>query len=244
MTEPKRRVLVTGASRGIGRGVAEGLAADGFDVTVHYGRRADAAGEVCAAIEAAGGSARALGFDVSDREATRAALEAELDARGGFWGIVANAGVSDDAPLASMAPEAWDRVVRTNLDGFYNVVQPLVMPLVRLRDGGRIVVLSSVSGVAGNAGQVNYAATKAGLIGAAKSLALELAKRRITVNAVAPGFIATEMIAGLDEDAITGRIPLRRVGTVEEVASLVRYLFSDGAAYLTAQCVSVNGGMV
>ncbi|QDU67256.1 3-oxoacyl-ACP reductase FabG [Engelhardtia mirabilis] len=244
MSESKRRVLVTGASRGIGRGIAEQLAADGFDVTVHFGRRAEAAQEVCAAIEGAGGNARALGFDVGDRDATQSALAADLEQHGAYWGVVSNAGISDDAPFASMGPEAWDRVVRTNLDGFYNVVQPLVMPMVRLRDGGRIVVLSSVSGVGGNAGQVNYAATKAGLIGAAKSLAQELAKRKITVNAVAPGFIATEMIEGLPTEDITARIPLRRVGTVGEVASLVRYLFSDGAAYITAQTISVNGGMV
>lgn len=235
---------MTGASRGIGRGIAEQLAASGFAVTVHYGRRADAAEEVCAAIESAGGTARALGFDVTEREATQTALAADVGEHGAYWGVVSNAGISDDAPLASMSAEAWDRVIATNLDGFYNVVQPLVMPMVRLREGGRIVVLSSVSGVGGNPGQVNYAATKAGLVGAAKSLAQELARRKITVNAVAPGFIATEMIDGLPEEEIKGRIPLRRVGTVDEVASLVNYLFSDGAAYITAQCISVNGGMV
>ncbi|MEO0651348.1 MAG: 3-oxoacyl-ACP reductase FabG [Planctomycetota bacterium] len=238
-----RRVLITGASRGIGRAVAEHLGRAGFHVVVHYRSGADLADEVAAGIREAGGSAETVGFDVADRAATQAALEESL-AGGAFWGIVSNAGVTADAPLASLAGDDWDRVLRTNLDGFYNVVQPLVMPMVRLRDGGRIVVMSSVSGLGGNAGQTNYAASKGGLISAAKSLAQELAKRRITVNAVCPGFVATEMVEGLDEQEITKRVPLRRMGTVDEVASLVRYLFSDEAGYITAQAISVNGGML
>jgi 3-oxoacyl-[acyl-carrier protein] reductase len=241
MTE-RRRVLVTGASRGIGRAVALHLGRAGFHVAVHYRAGAEAAEEVAESIRAGEGSAETLGFDVGDRDATRAALEQAL-AAGPFWGVVSNAGVTADAPLASLAAEDWDRVLRTNLDGFYNVVQPLVMPMVGLRDGGRIVAMSSVTGLTGNAGQTNYAASKGGLIAAAKSLALELAKRRITVNAVCPGFVGTDMVEGLDPAAVKDRVPMRRMGTPDEVASLVAYLFSDGAGYLTGQAISVNGGL-
>lgn len=238
-----RRVLVTGASRGIGRAVAEHLGRAGFHVLVHFRSGQEQAEAVAGTIRDGGGSAETVGFDVADRQATRAALEQAL-AAGAFWGVVSNAGVTADAPLASLAPEDWDRVLRTNLDGFYNVVQPLVMPMVRLREGGRIVVMSSVSGLGGNAGQTNYAASKGGLVSAAKSLAQELARRKITVNAVCPGFVATEMVEGLDADEVAKRVPLRRLGTVDEVASLVGYLFSDDAAYITAQAISVNGGML
>jgi 3-oxoacyl-[acyl-carrier protein] reductase len=237
-----RRVLVTGASRGIGRAVAQSLGRAGFDVVCHYRTGREQAEQVAEGIRSEGGAASTLGFDVADREATRAALEQALE-RGAFWGVVSNDGVTADAPLATLAPDAWDRVLRTNLDGFYNVVQPLVMPMVRLRDGGRIVSMSSVTGIAGNAGQTNYAASKGGLVAASKSLALELAKRRITVNAVAPGFIETEMVADLDTSAVIERVPLRRMGTADEVASLVAYLFSDAAAYITGQAISVNGGL-
>ncbi|MHC4262182.1 MAG: 3-oxoacyl-ACP reductase FabG [Planctomycetota bacterium] len=238
----QRKVLVTGASRGIGRAVAEHLGRAGFHVAVHYRSGADLAEEVAEGIRSSGGSAETLGFDVADREATGAAL-AEAISDGAFWGVVSNAGVTADAPLASLAPDDWDRVLRTNLDGFYNVVQPLVMPMVRLRQGGRIVAMSSITGLAGNAGQTNYAASKGGLIAASKSLAFELAKRKVTVNAVCPGFVATEMVEGLDESAVLDRVPMRRMGTADEVASLVGYLFSDGAAYITAQAISINGGM-
>ncbi len=237
-----RRVLVTGGSRGIGRAIALELARAGHELVLTYRSGTDAAAEVCAAIEAAGGRARSLGFDVADRQATRAALRAELDAHGAFWGVVVNAGVTDDVPLASMKPEAWDRVLRTNLDGFYNVVQPLVMPMVRLRDGGRVVTMSSFAGLHGNRGQTNYAASKAGLIGATRSLALELAKRRITVNAVAPGFVATDMVAELPQDVVE-RVPLGRMASAEEVAALVGYLFSDGAGYVTGQTIAIDGGL-
>jgi 3-oxoacyl-[acyl-carrier protein] reductase len=238
-----KRVLVTGASRGIGRATAVALARGGYEVVLNYRDREDAAPAVRAEIEAAGGRASTLRFDVADRAAARAAIEAELRERGAFWGLVLNAGVTADGPFAGMSGEAWDRVLTTNLDGFYNVVQPLVMPMVQLRAGGRIVVMTSISGQNGNRGQANYAASKAGLIAAAKSLAQELAKRNVTVNCVAPGLIETDMTAAIPRDEVLERIPLRRFGKPEEVASAVEYLFSDGAAYVTGQVLAVNGGM-
>lgn len=238
-----RRVLVTGGSRGIGRAVSLRLAEDGFQVTVGYRSREDEARSVVAAIEAAGGHAAPLALDVADRDATGAVLAEQIADHGPYWGIVSNAGVTADGPFPAMTGEAWDRVLRTNLDGFYNVIHPLVMPMVRGRRGGRIVAMSSVAGIMGNRGQVNYSASKAGLIGAAKALAQELAKRRITVNVVAPGLIETDMLEGVPVDAVLPMIPMRRLGRPEEVAAAVAYLFSEGAGYVTAQVISVNGGM-
>ena len=180
---------------------------------------------------------------MAERGAAREALAAELETNGPFWGVVHSAGVTADAPLASMQDEQWDRVIETNLTGFFNVVRPLVMPMVRLRDGGRIVAVSSISGRAGNRGQTNYAASKAGLNAATRSLALELAKRRIAVNSVAPGFIATDMTAGLDEAAVAELVPMKRLGRPEEVASLVGWLFSERAEYVTGQTLSIDGGL-
>ena len=238
-----RRVLVTGASRGIGRAIAEELARAGFPVVLNYRRDQKAAGEVLAAIEADGGEGRLLPFDVADRAAATAALEAEIEAHGEFWGVVCNAGITADAPFPAMKDEAWDSVLRTNLDGFYHVVKPCVMPMVRARRGGRIVTLSSAAGIVGNRGQVNYAASKAGLIGATKSLAQELAKRGITVNSVAPGFIETDLLSGIPLEELAKRIPMLRLGTCAEVAAVVRFLFSEGASYVTGQVISVNGGL-
>ena len=234
---------MTGGSRGIGRAVCEQLARAGFSVVINYRAAGEAAEKTRNGILEQGGEAALLAFDVSDREQTRAALAQEIEAGGPFYGIVSNAGVTADAAFPALKPEDWDRVLRTNLDGFYNVVQPLVMPMIRLRQGGRIVSMTSVAGLVGNRGQVNYSASKAGLIGASKALAIELAKRRITVNAVAPGLIETDMLEGLPLEELTPLIPMRRLGTPEEVASVVTFLFSDAASYVTGQVISVNGGM-
>ncbi len=243
MNTGPRRVLVTGASRGIGRAVALELARAGFEIVLNFRSRADEAEAVRRAIEEQGGRARVLGFDVADRVACAAALEGELAERGALWGVVLNAGVTQDAPLAGMDGDAWDRVLDTNLGGFFNVLRPLVMPMVGLRDGGRIVVMSSVTGLVGNPGQVNYGASKAGLIGAVRSLALELARRKIAVNAVAPGFIETDMLAGLERDTLEKAIPMRRLGQPDEVAALVGFLFGDRAGYITGQTLSIDGGL-
>lgn len=241
-----KRVLVTGSSRGIGKAVALRLARDGFAVVTHAVRNVAAAEETAAACARLSGAPAqpALAFDLADRAATAAALEADLAARGPYFGVVANAGVNADAPFPLLEGDAWDRVIDTDLTGFYNLLKPVVMPMISNRIRGRIVALSSVSGVAGNRGQVNYSAAKAGVIGAAKALAVELAKRGITVNAVAPGVIETEMAASIEEPELVRRaIPMRRFGTPEEVAGVVAFLFRDEAAYVTRQVISVNGGL-
>lgn len=237
-----RPVLVTGASKGIGRAIALRLGAAGFPVTAHYGGDRAGAEATAQAIRDGGGQADVLGFDVRDRPATRAALEKRIE-QGAFWGVVLSAGVTRDNAFPAIDDAGWDDVLRTNLDGFYNVLHPLVMPMIRRRDGGRIVAIASVSGVIGNRGQVNYSASKAGLIGAAKALAVELAKRKITVNCIAPGLIETAMSGDMPEE-ILAAIPMQRMGAVEEVAGLAAFLFSDDAGYITRQVIGVNGGLI
>lgn len=185
-----------------------------------------------------------LHFDVANRAQVMEVLQSDVAVHGAYYGVVCNAGIHSDNAFPAMPPEEWDSVLRTNLDGFYNVLHPLIMPMVQAREGGRIVVMSSISGIMGNRGQVNYSAAKGGLIAAAKALAVELAKRRITVNCVAPGIIETEMTEALEREEVLKMVPARRFGRPEEVASLVSYLCSDDAAYITRQVISVNGGMI
>jgi 3-oxoacyl-[acyl-carrier protein] reductase len=237
-----RPVLVTGASKGIGKAIALRLGAAGYPVTVHYGRDQAGAEAVAGEICSGGGSANVIGFDIADRAGAKAALEGLCETAGAFWGVVQNAGIARDNAFPALSPDDWDDVIHTNVDGFYNVVQPLVMPMIRRRDGGRIVALSSVSGLIGNRGQVNYSASKAAIIGACKALAVELAKREITVNCVAPGVIETQMTTDLPEQVMAA-IPMRRVGKPHEIAGLVEFLFSDDASYITRQVISVNGGL-
>jgi 3-oxoacyl-[acyl-carrier protein] reductase len=238
-------VLVTGASRGIGRAIALRLARDGFDVVVHFHSRRDAAEEVALQIRALGRVARLLPFDVGQRDAAAAALSADIEAHGAYYGVVCNAGIARDAAFPAMSGEDWDAVIRTNLDSFYNVLQPVTMPMVRRRKPGRIVTLSSVSGLVGNRGQTNYSAAKGGIIAASKALAIELAKREITVNCVAPGLIETAMLDGnLPMEKILEVIPMQRIGTPDEVAGVVSFLMSPDSAYVTRQVIAVNGGMV
>lgn len=234
---------MTGASRGIGRAIAIRLAADGYAVVVHYGSNEAAADDVVSVIMKAGGSAHKLGFDVAERAAVLAALENDMTEHGSYYAIVSNAGVTRDAAFPMLTGDDWDTVLRTNLDGFFNVVNPCIMPMIRRKKAGRIVVISSVSGIVGNRGQVNYSASKAGLIGAAKALGLELAKRKITVNCVAPGLIATDMTHDLPQQELEKMIPMRRMGEPEDIASMVAFLCSDEAAYITRQVIAVDGGL-
>jgi len=240
-----RRVLVTGSSRGIGKAIALQLAKDGFAVTVHCRSGRAEADSIVAQIQTSGGVADVLQFDVANRPAARDALESVLTEHGAYYGIICNAGIARDNAFPALSEEDWDDVIATSLDGFYNVVHPLTMPMVRAKRGGRIVTLASVSGVMGNRGQVNYSAAKAGLIGATKALAVELASRRITVNCVAPGLIDTEMLEDLTDKAEALKmIPMNRTGQAAEVAAAVAFLMSDSASYITRQVLGVNGGIV
>jgi 3-oxoacyl-[acyl-carrier protein] reductase len=236
-------VLVTGSSRGIGKAIALRLGRDGYDVVLHCRSQRAEADAVAREIESMGRAARVLQFDIGDRAATAAALEADVEQHGCYYGVVCNAGVARDNAFPAMSGEDWDIVLQTNLDGFYNVLNPLIMPMVQRRKPGRIVTLASVSGLIGNRGQVNYSAAKAGIIGATKALALELAKRAITVNCVAPGLIETDMISEVPMEEALKMIPARRVGKPEEVAAAVSFLIGEEAGYITRQVISVNGGM-
>lgn len=236
-------ILVTGSSRGIGRGIALKLAQDGYDLVLHCRSSRSQVDELVATVESMGQQARVLQFDIADRKQSREALENDIETHGAYYGVVCNAGIARDNAFPNLSDADWDQVLDTNLDGFYNVLHPLIMPMIRRRRPGRIVTISSVSGVMGNRGQVNYSAAKAGIIGASKALAIELAKRKITVNCVAPGLIETEMTDDLPVEEAMKMIPMRRVGQVSEVAATVSFLMSEGAGYITRQVISVNGGM-
>lgn len=222
-----KRILVTGASRGIGKAIAQRLKDEGYVVVTHSYKS----------------EGTDLKFNIADRDECKRVIEADIAANGPYYGVVLNAGIASDNPFPALEDEQWDSVIRTDLDGFYNVLKPIVMPMISARIKGRIIALSSVSGVVGNRGQVNYSAAKAGVIGAVKALAVELAKRGITVNAVAPGVIETEMIKEIPVEEVKKAIPMRRFGTCEEVAALVSYLVSEEASYVTRQVISINGGM-
>jgi 3-oxoacyl-[acyl-carrier protein] reductase len=237
-------ILVTGSSRGIGRAIALRLAEAGHDIVVHCRSRRDEALAVQAQVQALGRNARVLQFDIADRVASATALGADIADHGAYYGVVCNAGLTRDGAFPALSGEDWDSVLRTNLDGFYNVLHPLVMPMIRRRAPGRIVCITSVSGIIGNRGQVNYSASKAGVIGAAKALAVELAKRQITVNCVAPGLIDTDMMdSEVPMEAILAMIPMQRVGTPDEVAAAVRFLMGPDEGYITRQVIAVNGGL-
>jgi 3-oxoacyl-[acyl-carrier protein] reductase len=243
MTDTQESILVTGASSGIGRAIAVRLAGDGYEIAVHYGKNRQGAEATRDAITTASGRCRLLSFDVTDAEETRSVIEADIAEHGAYYGVICNAGITRDGAFPMLTEDDWRQVIDVNLNGLYNVLHPVVMPMLRRRKPGRIVTISSVSGIMGNRGQVNYSASKAGIIGATKALAVELAKRQITVNCVAPGLIESEMTDALPLDQILEAIPLRRIGQPHEVAALVAFLCSPDAGYITRQVISANGGL-
>ena len=236
-------ILVTGASSGIGRAIAVRLAADGYTVAVHFGKNEKGAVETLDAVKAASSDGRLLSFDISNAEETRIAIEDDMENHGAYYGVICNAGITRDGAFPMLEQSDWRQVIDVNLNGLYNVLHPIVMPMIRRRRPGRIVTISSVSGIMGNRGQANYSASKAGIIGATKSLAVELAKRKITVNCVAPGLIESEMTDNLPLEKMLDAIPMQRMGKPEEVAATVAFLCSPDAAYITRQVISPNGGL-
>jgi 3-oxoacyl-[acyl-carrier protein] reductase len=239
----KKRVLIIGASGGLGCAIAQRLSANGFFTLLHYHSQKKKAESILAGIRKDMRSEKLLCFDISHRAQTRAAITREIKKSGPFWGVVYSAGVVRDNPFPALSGEDWDQVLRTNLDGFYNVMSPVVMPMIQTRLGGRVIAISSVSGLIGNRGQVNYSAAEAGLIGAVKALSRELAKRNITVNSVAPGLISTDMTKDVRMEDVLPHIPMRRLGRPEEVAAAVNFLMTEEAGYITGQVLSINGGM-
>lgn len=238
-----KRVLITGGTKGIGRAIAFRLAKEGYDLTLTYVRD-DGAAEACLKeIRQSSANVQVLKFDIADRLQAKTLLTQNIEEFGAFYGIISNAGLVRDNVFPALTDEDWDLVMRTNLDSFYNIIHPCVMPMIRTKKGGRIITLSSVSGLMGNRGQVNYSASKAGIIGATKALAVELASRNITVNCIAPGLIDTGLVDKEVIEKALEAIPMKRMGTADEVASLAAYLMSDSASYITRQAISVNGGL-
>lgn len=238
-----KEVLVTGSSRGIGKEIALYLAKNGYDIVLHCQKNIEKAKEVQKEIEELGSKARILQFDIKNRQECLNTISKDIEQNGVYYATVLNAGIARDNVFPVMEENEWDDVLNTNLGGFYNVLKPIIMPMIEKRIKGRIVTLSSISGLRGNRGQVNYSASKAGIIGATKALSLELAKRGITVNCIAPGVIESDMTKDLPVDEVKKMIPMKRFGTGKEVASLVNYLLSEDASYITGQVISVNGGL-
>ncbi|MBW8309805.1 MAG: 3-oxoacyl-ACP reductase FabG [Candidatus Paracaedibacteraceae bacterium] len=244
MSTNEKTVLVTGASKGIGQAIALAAAQAGYAVVIHYNRDLDSALKTQKEIESFGGKARLISFDVSNRTTCQQRLGADIQEHGAYYGAILNAGITRDNAFPALEDNDWDKVIHTNLDSFYNVLKPIIMPMIRTRKPGRIITLSSVSGLVGNRGQVNYSAAKAGIIGATKALALELASRKITVNCIAPGVIETQMVKDLPLDHIMPLIPMGRMGQPAEVAATAVFLLSEAAGYITRQVISVSGGLV
>jgi 3-oxoacyl-[acyl-carrier protein] reductase len=243
MNDSKKRVLVTGASGGIGKAIAESLVLVGYSVLAHYNNNAASVESFAKAALEKGGTVNLLKCDLRNRAECRAAVENDIEQNGMYYGIVTCAGVCSDGAFPALTSEDWDKVIDINLNGFFNMVHPAIMPMCRAKKG-RIIAISSVAGIVGNRGQVNYSASKAGLIGAVKALAVELASRSITVNCVAPGLIETDMLKNVPMDIVLPTIPMQRIGKPHEVAAVVEFLLSESASYITRQVISVNGGLV